>query len=175
MVTNVSYLWPQKLQEKLLTVRFMKLRNFLSISVIIEKSPSGRYSRTVVTLIWGNRWKKYWSGGRKQRSLHPAQCGWFGHIPCFKLLWGPWTPWLTCYFPFHPPKLYKCVCPFSIPSHPQKGKTGKRYTCVHIYFCKYTEKCLRSENALLSVCVLETEMYSGAYGLLMFLCRLGIN
>lgn len=31
----------------------MKLRNFLSISVIMEKSPSGRYSRTVVTLIWG--------------------------------------------------------------------------------------------------------------------------
>lgn len=35
----------------LLTVRFIKLRNFLSISVIIEKSPSGKYSLTVVTLI----------------------------------------------------------------------------------------------------------------------------
>ena len=65
---TVSYLRPHKLQQKLLTVRFMKLRNFLSISVIIEKSPSGRYSRTVVTLIWGNRSKKHRSGSRKQES-----------------------------------------------------------------------------------------------------------
>lgn len=34
-----------------LTVRFMKLRNFLSISVMMEKSPSGKYVLTVVTLI----------------------------------------------------------------------------------------------------------------------------
>lgn len=39
------------LKYVLLTVRFIKLRNFLSISVIIEKSPSGKYSLTVVTLI----------------------------------------------------------------------------------------------------------------------------
>jgi hypothetical protein len=35
-----------------LTVRFMKLRNFLSISVKMEKSPLGRFSLTVVTFIW---------------------------------------------------------------------------------------------------------------------------
>lgn len=39
------------LKYVLLTVRFIKLRNFLSISVIIEKSPSGKYSLTVVTFI----------------------------------------------------------------------------------------------------------------------------
>lgn len=36
---------------RILTVRFMKLRNFFSISVMMEKSPLGRCSRTVVTLI----------------------------------------------------------------------------------------------------------------------------
>lgn len=35
-----------------LTVRFMKLRNFFSISVMMEKSPLGRFSLTVVTFIW---------------------------------------------------------------------------------------------------------------------------
>jgi len=34
-----------------LTVRFMKLRNFFSISAMIEKSPLGRFSRTVFTFI----------------------------------------------------------------------------------------------------------------------------
>lgn len=34
-----------------LTVRFMKFRNFFSISVMMEKSPSGRCLLTVVTLI----------------------------------------------------------------------------------------------------------------------------
>ena len=43
-----------------LTVRFMKLRNFLSISVKMEKSPLGRFSLTVVTFIWRERR----SGGR---------------------------------------------------------------------------------------------------------------
>ena len=38
-----------------LTVRFMKLRNFLSISVKMEKSPLGRFSLTVVTFIWRGR------------------------------------------------------------------------------------------------------------------------
>ena len=35
-----------------LTVRFMKLRNFFSISVMMEKSPFGRLSLTVVTFNW---------------------------------------------------------------------------------------------------------------------------
>lgn len=35
----------------ILTVRFMKLKNFFSISVIMEKSPLGRCSLTVVTFI----------------------------------------------------------------------------------------------------------------------------
>lgn len=35
-----------------LTVRFMKLRNFFSISVMMEKSPFGRFSLTVVTFNW---------------------------------------------------------------------------------------------------------------------------
>lgn len=35
-----------------LTVRFMKLRNFFSISVMMEKSPLGRFSLTVVTFNW---------------------------------------------------------------------------------------------------------------------------
>lgn len=34
-----------------LTVRFMKFKNFFSISVMMEKSPLGRCSLTVVTLI----------------------------------------------------------------------------------------------------------------------------
>lgn len=34
-----------------LTVRFMKFRNFFSISVMMEKSPLGRCLLTVVTLI----------------------------------------------------------------------------------------------------------------------------
>lgn len=34
-----------------LTVRFMKLKNFFSISVMMEKSPLGRCSLTVVTFI----------------------------------------------------------------------------------------------------------------------------
>lgn len=38
-----------------LTVRFMKLRNFFSISVMMEKSPLGRCSRTQVTFICGGR------------------------------------------------------------------------------------------------------------------------
>lgn len=33
-------------------VRFMKLKNFFSISVMMEKSPLGRCSLTVVTFIW---------------------------------------------------------------------------------------------------------------------------
>ena len=40
-------------QQSGLTVRFMKLRNFFSISVMMEKSPFGRFSLTVVTFIWG--------------------------------------------------------------------------------------------------------------------------
>lgn len=35
-----------------LTVRFMKFKNFFSISVMMEKSPLGRCCLTVVTLIW---------------------------------------------------------------------------------------------------------------------------
>lgn len=38
-----------------LTVRFIKFRNFFSISVIMEKSPFGRFSLTVVTFSWGQR------------------------------------------------------------------------------------------------------------------------
>lgn len=34
-----------------LTVRFMKFKNFFSISVMMEKSPLGRCCLTVVTLI----------------------------------------------------------------------------------------------------------------------------
>lgn len=37
----------------ILTVRFMKLKNFFSISVMMEKSPFGRCSLTVVTFTWG--------------------------------------------------------------------------------------------------------------------------
>lgn len=37
--------------RSILTVRFMKLRNFFSISVMMEKSPLGRCSRTQVTFI----------------------------------------------------------------------------------------------------------------------------
>lgn len=40
------------LEQLQLTVRFMKLRNFFSISVMMEKSPLGRFSLTVVTFIW---------------------------------------------------------------------------------------------------------------------------
>jgi len=34
-----------------LTVRFMKFKNFFSISVMTEKSPFGKFSLTVVTFI----------------------------------------------------------------------------------------------------------------------------
>lgn len=36
-------------------MRFIKFRNFFSISVIMEKSPFGRFSLTVVTFSWGQR------------------------------------------------------------------------------------------------------------------------
>lgn len=39
--------------SSILTVRFMKLRNFFSISVMMEKSPLGRCSRTQVTFTCG--------------------------------------------------------------------------------------------------------------------------
>lgn len=71
-----------------------------------------------------------------------------------------WTPCLTCHFLFHPPKLCVCVCP-SIPYPiPSSGKTGKNYTCIHIYFCKYAEQCLKEQTALLSLCVLGWEAVS---------------
>lgn len=120
------------MQQTLLTVRFMKLRNFFSISVIIEKSPSGRYSRTVVTLICGNRSKKHWSGGRKHK-LAAWCCFW--HTSCLKLLQGPWTPWLTGNFLFHAPQLLVCVHSEPIPSSERKdrGKAGKGYKCLCAY------------------------------------------
>lgn len=49
-----------------LTVRFIKFRNFFSISVMMEKSPFGRFSLTVVTFSWGQREIKS-QDKRKQR------------------------------------------------------------------------------------------------------------
>lgn len=64
-----------------LTVRFMKFRNFFSISVMMEKSPWGRCLLTVVTLIWGDR--KARERVRERRSHAPERVR-------LLLTWLPW-------------------------------------------------------------------------------------
>lgn len=131
---TVSFLRPHKLQQKLLTVRFMKLRNFLSISVIIEKSPSGRYSRTVVTLIWGKRPEKHGSGSREQESAPCTGLLALAHV-LFQTSTRSLNSLVNVPCTFLPSEICQCVCPFPAPSHPQKGKTGKGYneTLVSIF------------------------------------------
>ena len=72
----------------ILTVRFMKLKNFFSISVMMEKSPLGRCSLTVVTFIWGGQ--KTWVSNNMNNCewekespiilCYLCACVWYSHL-----------------------------------------------------------------------------------------------